>query len=450
MSSEDQAASPLEPEALEALVDAFVHVHSRNGIKQRGQEWKNAMGVSVGGSEIAAIMGVNPYMNFFDVVHGKLEALAGTVSFRGGESCWWGTLFEDVIGAYVEIDLGARVKGDEICIREIAGHRTSPDGYIVARFYDDGELRLWTTDLESARTSGLQAMILLLEFKCPISRLPKKTVPKQYQPQLWSGLAVSPVAHMGLYVDAVFRKCAMFDLGDAPEYDTAYHARDKEAWEAPVAWGLIGVYAPLLSAPRHVRLGWRGPEWTEGDPSPEAADADASQAAWQIHGLYFGLRLKTQKNNRDLVDLGDAEKKLFNRTLGLIDQRRFPVTRVAPCFVDGRGCDLRSSAGIASAVEELRRDTPESHWLFALLPWKLFEVAYVPVARQPGFLEEVRPLIDEVHRTVAEARASGDPLAFIKARRLEKYGPIKPCQAPIDGEALQDLFDSVSSRTGTQ
>jgi hypothetical protein len=68
----------------------------------------------------------------------------------------------------------------------------------------------------------------LLEFKCPLSRRPDGGVPKQYLPQLWSGLAVSPVAHAGLFVDVVFRKCALADLGPGPEYDREYHRRGPE------------------------------------------------------------------------------------------------------------------------------------------------------------------------------------------------------------------------------
>jgi hypothetical protein len=445
MSSDVEADDPLPGPPgvdLNQLLIDFVQLYS--GMRQRDARWYTAMGVTVGGSELAAIMGLNPYSTFFDVVASKLVTLAGGNSWMGGgEACWWGTLFEDVIGAYVAADLGAPIRGDDICIQEFPGHRNSPDGYIVARLYRGvgGSLHLWTTAMSpNVPTVG---RILLLEFKCPMSRKPLGKVPRQYVPQVWSGLAVSPVAHFGLYVDAVFRKCGILDLGDTPDYDTSYHHYDRGAWEYPVAWGLIGVYAPQIDAPRRVRLGWRGDEWAAGDPDPDASDADAHQAAWQIHSAYFGICLKNQAS--EVVDLGDMEVQLFNRTLGLIDRKRFPVTRGAVCFADGRGADLHTDQDIGQAIEDFQVGAPADHWLLGVLPWKLFRVDYVPVCRRPGFMAEVAPLIEDVHRTVMEARAAEDPAAYLstKAQSMGRPRPKAGCSSAVSDSDVQDLFDSI-------
>jgi hypothetical protein len=430
---------------LDKLLDDFVRLYS--GMRQRDARWYEAMGVTVGGSELAAIMGLNPYSGFLDVVKNKLATLAGGNSWTGGgEACWWGALFEDVIGAYVEVDLGSPIRGDDICIQKVAGHRNSPDGYIVARLYRGagGSLRLWTTDMSP--DTPTERRILLLEFKCPMSRKPHNKVPRQYVPQVWSGLAVSPVAHFGLYVDAVFRRCGILDLGDTPAYNADYHRYDCGAWDRPVAWGLIGVYAPRLDAPRRVRLGWRGDEWAAGDPDPDAPDADAAGAAWQIHTAYFGLRLEGPA--RDVADLGDMEARLFGRALSLVDRKRFPVARGPPCFADGRGAPLHTDRDVGRAVEALRRGAPADHWLLGVLPWKLFEVCYVPVGRRPGFLEEVAPLIEDVHRTVAEARAAADPAAYLSAKARAMARPARAARpgsppAAVSESDVQDLFDSI-------
>ena len=427
---------------LNELLGQFVGLYS--GMRQRDHSWYTAMGVTIGGSELAALMGLNPYSSAFDVIMDKLTTLAGGESWGGGgEACWWGTLFEDIIGAYVEADLGAPIQGDDICIREHPGHRNSPDGYIVARFYrgTGGARHLWTTDM-SPRIPTVER-ILLLEFKCPMSRKPLGTVPRQYKPQVWSGLAVSPVAHLGLYVDAVFRKCGVADLGDSPDYDTGYHRFDHGRWELPVAWGLIGVYAPRLDAPRRVRLGWRGDEWAAGDPPADAADADAAQAAWQIHSTYFEMPLRGAADP-EVADLGDMEPAQFNRALGLINRGRFPVTRGAACFADGRGAALHSWDDVCGSIEALRRSAPDDHWLLGVLPWKLFEVNYIPVDRRPGFMAEVAPLIAEMHRTVAAARETADPAAYV-ARVMGRPPPREGRSAILDESDVQDLFDAIAA-----
>jgi hypothetical protein len=259
-------------------------------------------------------------------------------------------------------------------------------------------------------------------------------------------------------VDAVFRKCALADLGDTPAYDTEYHYKAANADAGlpevmrplPVAWSLIAVYAPRVDAPRHVRLGWSGPEWTAGDPDPDARDADASKTASYIHTDYFGVR--PEPETRDVVDLGDMAARPFARVLGLIDRRRFQVVRLPPCFADGRGKDLHSDKAIGTAVERARRTPPtKDHWLLGVLPWKLFEIQYLPVQRRAGFLEEVLPLIQEVHRAAAEACASPDPDAYVRARAREKGGrvprssPSAAARATVqDVDAVQSLFDALT------
>jgi hypothetical protein len=437
------------------LLEEFVALHA--GVSQRSPAWYLAMATTVGGSEMAALMGWNPYATEYDVVTAKVASLQGGSTWTGGGlACWWGTLLEDTIEAYVALDLGSPVLGADICVCAVAGHRNSPDGYIVAKVYPgrDGADHLWTTN--RGTDEPMSPRILLLEFKCPLTRQPTGSVPRQYTPQVWSGLAVSPVAHSGLFVDSVFRKCALGDLGDTPAYDTAFHDRDDPARAEkshPLAWGLIMVYAPLLDAPLAVRLGWRGDSWAPGDPDPEAPDADAAQAAWQIHSAYFGLQLRGP--TRDVADLGDMEGRLFARTLGLVDRKRFRVSRTAPCFFDGRGAALQTDRAIGAAVERARTCPPPGHWLLGVLPWKLFEVYYVPVRRRAGFMAEMLPLITEVHRAASVALASADPGAYLRERERaresradgEAEANAKACanaraSSPMD-LGLQDLFDSI-------
>ncbi len=437
------ALAAAERAGLEAEVEAFVAEHS--GRRQRGSEWYDLMGVTVGGSELAALMGMSPYSKRADIIESKVASLGGGSTWRGGgPACWWGVLFEDVIAAYVAVDLGGAVRGDEICVCALPGHRNSPDGFIVAGFCSGGPgepPRLWTTDMPpEARDLPLEP--LLLEFKCPVSRRPTGGVPRQYKPQLWSGLAVSPVARRGLFVDAVFRKCGLLDLGDTPAYDAAYHrAAPSPDWGLPLAWGLIGVYAPGLDAPPGVRRGWRGAEWAPGDPSSDEPDADGALAGWQVHAAYFGARPRPADLAASAVDFGDMEPRLFDRALGLINRGRFRVARGPPCFADGRGGALPD---VAAAVDAFRRAAPADHWLVGVLPWKLLEVSYAFVDRRPGFAEEIAPLIADVHRTVAAAVASGDPAAFLAAQNAAAAAGAPPAPPSLCESDVQDLFDLVA------
>jgi hypothetical protein len=464
---------------LDEILDRFVSLHSgKEGLVQRSEAWRRGMATTVGGSEIAALRGCNPYKGFFDVVAEKVALLSGRDDWTGGgRACWWGTLFEDAVAAVVGEDLGSPVRGDEICVQARPGHRTSPDGFLVARFYRDaaGGRRLWRTHVRPS--AACDARVALLEFKCPHSRAPTGAAPKQYVPQVESGLAVAPVASLGLFVDAVFRKCPLAALGDAPGYDEEYHRTDRGRFGPglPVAWGAIFVYAPRLDAPRRVRLGWRAEAWAPGDPGEAGRDTDAAAAAWGLLAAAGGVYLPGAPDaGGDLVDLGAADEATFDRVLGLVDRRRFPVWRAPPRFADGRGglspapggpggpprlgpaelgalgdrahaaalaaaaAAYDAPADFAGALAEARRRAPPHHWLLGVLPWKLLELDYVPVARDPAFFEHTGPLIARVHALAASAMASPDPAGFVAAAAEAEGGgrkrPAGGWGAPPDEE----------------
>jgi hypothetical protein len=334
-----------------------------------------------------------------------------------------------------------------------------------------------------------QAQIMLLEFKCPLSRQPTGDVPPQYRPQLWSGLAVSPVASAGLFVDAVFRRCALADLGPGPAFDVEYHRRrDPESWPGAVAWGLIGVYAPALGAPAWVRRGWRGPTWVAGDPDADSKVGDAAMVAWRLRtdakadsaDVADLTNLADPANPADpadsadpakadsedadsedadspklvlsrlgILDLGSCEKPIFDRALDMVNSRRFLSRRLKPCFrtvpapakETRRGLPLHTPEEIVAAIEGLR-SAPRHYELLGVVPWKLFDVAYAPVARHRDFRGLTAPLIADVHARVTAALAAPDPEAHLRAARRAAARPRVARDAATANE-LQDLFDNI-------
>jgi hypothetical protein len=281
--------------------------------------------------------------------------------------------------------------------------------------------------------------IFLLEFKCPISRCPSDTVPAQYRPQIWSGLAVSPVAHAGLFVDCVFRKCAIADLGPGPAFDAEYHSRKVE-YAAAVAWGLIGVFVPRLDAPRWVRLNWQRAAWAEGDPED---DTDYATEAWRMRtearaaGYCVPAGYGGPGGDESVVDLGAVPGRAFDRILNAVNLRRFACRRLMPCFADGRGLDLHSEGAVAAELALLGATAPVHHCLLGVLPWKLFEATMVPVARHPDFMGLAGPLIADVHERVRAALAQPDPEAHL---RSERRAAARPKKSESDADAFAHMY----------
>jgi len=439
------------------MIESFVALHASRP-RQRSAGWLAGRERTIGSSELAALMGMNPYQGVASTVASK----AGLRRWEGGGvACWWGTLFEPAAEALLALETGATLRGTDISVPAgFAGHAGSPDGYCAAWLFSDpardGAWRLLTTDeatQKEAEGCPRARQTLLLEFKCPYRRLPKSGVPKHYRPQLWSGLALAPIAHRALFVDTVFRKCPLWSLGPGGEYDWDYHRERRPAyWGGAVAWGLTGVYAPLPGRRARASRAGAGAGADADRPwKPEelggGGDDDAAYVAWQLYAESLGLELELREGAPAAgpVDFGSCEAPHFERALDFAANRgALPFEHVGPCFPDGRGADLRSAPAIGAAVDALAAAPPEGHYLLGVLPWKIFEINYAFEERRPGFLDEVRPLVEKALGQAAAIREAADPHEafqelFGGGRAAEKSDP--------EAEAeTQAFFDWVAEK----
>ncbi|GFR88165.1 BA71V-D345L (I3L, i4L) protein [Elysia marginata] len=422
--------------ALEPLVDHFVSLYA-NRHRQRTKGWLAMKAQSVGGSEIAALMGYNPYSSFDDIVASK----AGVHTFTGNVACWWGTLFESAMERFIEIDCATRLKGTDISIPSPPWsglhkrHANSPDGYGVVTLYQEEEeeegpvWRILSTEAEKAQAVAegrpTKRIIALFEIKCPLRRQPAGGVPNHYKPQLWSGLALSPIAHFGVFVDAAFRKCALWNLGHEKGYDRAYHRERKVArWTTPVAWGFTAVYAPEPDSLEKM--------------STEGGEASAAKEAWRLHHKNFGIPFESPqeaaKKGRlfapDPIDFGDCDKSVFETMMLHLDKGHFQADHRGPCFPDGRGEALRTGREIGEAIDRSSEAAPARHYLLGVLPWKVFEVDYSFVERRESFLVEIAPLVHECLEAVERLRKEKDPSRAFSAYLKEKQQKIISKSSP--------------------
>ena len=411
--------------------------------RQRSAEWLAAKRHTVGGSEIATLLGLNPYSSPVKMLASK----AGLDKFAGGVACWWGTMFEAVSEDLVARAFDTRVVGTDIHIRSEAlpAHANSPDGYAVIAFSrprtgdgavgdgavgdeavadeddgdsgdgdgdGDGPTAPWQMcfNPEAAAAAGDEVMALpaLIELKAPYSRLPKGEVPKYYTPQLLSGMALSPAAAVGLYVEVVYRLCTLDQLAPgSPDYASNYHSKDARAvaknggrplWPAPAALGLTAVYAPRLGTRRQrqasVRLGEKG----------------ADQLALEV--LVVACGMSVELVDGELADLGavaDDRPSRFDAVLGQIDRGELRTQHSHPFDCDG-------ADGGAAAENELRRfmavveaaPPPEHYYLLGYIPWKVFQADFHIVQKDPDYMEVIREPVESFVRDLEAILAAED------------------------------------------
>jgi hypothetical protein len=212
--------------AISTLVK-FVEKH-KDAFAQKSEEWLKDP--RFGGSEIAALMGLNPFAKKKDIFARKL----GLCNFKGNRYTFWGNMFEEVTKVYSENILKTKIFETGSLPGILSCQRYSPDGLGVVILENvDGEL---------------EEYIVLFEFKAPFGSFPPGKVPAHYAPQIQTGMASIDIVHCSIFVNNLYRKCTIDNLANKnAEYDEIFHSGDfkKRAGGAkhfPYAGGMLYFY----------------------------------------------------------------------------------------------------------------------------------------------------------------------------------------------------------------
>lgn len=461
---------------LNSAVARFIAMHDHLP-KQRSPAWlaSRITEPHVGGSEVATVMGLNPYKKWEEMLLEKATAAlpeptpddVPPASF-GGIACHWGTLFEPVIEAHVARECGAPVLATDLgSVPGQRDHRYSADGIGVFDFWmhaetavsvvlpvaspvparrsrepvdaiDFGDIEIpglgrvslggTAPELHSVSTPTLapsqpaatapvleqvcevalvgsacppgakrRTMCALLEFKCPFRRFPKAEVPVHYRPQVLMGLDTVTPAEIGVFVEAVYRKCEWNDLGFSPEIDRRYHGRaGLKRWPSALTWGAIAVWAPAAD------LRARGEAWGAVEDVLGSAVVFEHAGAWVVPENYDWRPVVAKWGP---VDLGDTPSWVFGNNgnggvMALID--------AGVCVGQPGRSVFPGDAPIEP--DELWANPPAGDWIpFGVIPWKMMEIAYHPVLPEPHFVSEAAERIADTIALVHECRATSDP-----------------------------------------
>jgi hypothetical protein len=374
-----------------------------DGMVQRSPEWYaiRTTGTRIGGSEISCLLGWNKYKKRSEML---LEKAFPTDSDPVGAACWWGTMFEPVITRFVELDLNCTVVGDEICMRTPArGHFNSPDGFGVVTIYRDsnGDVFPMTVsnvyEMECGPEDGAVIVdtwyeSVLFEFKCPYRRVPKDVVPHNYLPQVWSGLDTAALCDRALFVDGAFKKCPIDSLKIGHRgYDFEYHNKQRSYPGRPVALGIIRVLVPT------------GHVWATQIRRKLLGFGCNDDTVMEHTILMDMLEDEDSAAGHGIVDLGGTGIDDFDAILKCIDTKEFMIEYIDPYFYHER-------CGITTREELIARAYIPSAYtdkeLFGIIPWKAFDVQYIPVDRRQNFLKNMEPAIEFALKQVQQLKGA--------------------------------------------
>lgn len=450
---------------LEAWLDRLLdnHIELFNGnVEQGSAEWHANRTKIVGGSELATLLGWNSFMKW-DALIAKKLGLSNTSS--PGVACWWGSMFEPVSERIVELHCSTTVKGTSIHMRypRLKHHANSPDGYCVIRFREAEDA--WEIahgpgrDAEEDASFPPMPMPVLIELKAPYSRLPDGQVPKCYLPQVWSGLELSPVALRGVFVEVVYRLCALDQLGPSAAYSTNYHRKDssernrgRTAWEGSFAWGATAVYAPKLGT-RSATCGSATTSSASWRPKASAASADVE--AYRLLCDYFGEPISGEELGHRLLDAGDladTRPSSFDALMKMVDTKSVKIRHSDPQFAEAAEADTPHDLDLFMQEAESGASCPEDHYLLGYIPWKVFQVDYHVVHRRPGFLDEIIELTDRFMGEVSQLLEAEDVAkAYCEHCQKKAVASGKAPSAPkVSSSARQALFARVGAATAAE
>ena len=226
----------MEAQLSNNLANWVAHVGA-NGVRQHEAAWTEVRARTCGGSMIASIQGLNP----FETYRSAIEKKVGTAPNDRNVKMWWGSLMEYPLREYTAATNFCTIVGNDLFVEGKYPYTSySPDGLAIMDVHrheivevpdEDGDICL-------QKTEKITKEIVLLEFKCPYSRIPSGTPPAYYIPQVKMGLDLIDIATSGLFVEGVFRRClhSQYDFSESFERTLTKTTKGKQ----PLAIGAIG------------------------------------------------------------------------------------------------------------------------------------------------------------------------------------------------------------------
>jgi putative phage-type endonuclease len=179
--------------------------------RQGSDDWLEGRKYAFGGSEMATVLGNNPYENLTQLINKKV-----TRENNLDDARLWGHLFEPVSKLFITKERGTKIHEFGSIPHPYFPVCYSPDGILIEG--DD---------------------LVLLEIKNPIWR-GVDTIPIYYLDQVQCGMNIINCTHT-LFAQFQFRRCHMYTDSKSYSYDRYYHreSRNRMPNKPVIAYGYL-------------------------------------------------------------------------------------------------------------------------------------------------------------------------------------------------------------------
>jgi hypothetical protein len=356
------------------ILDSFINKYE--GLPKQGSaEWLKNRTYRIGGSEIATVLNKNPYQK----VKALLQTHVGLSSFKGFYATYWGTVFESMVRNHVNTILNCNiVETGAIPHSVYEQFAYSPDGISVVNVQTLKKL-LDSNDKEICDTIvNNDESIILFEFKCPHSRVPTGNVPIYYADQPRLGMKVIDICEMAVFIEAVYKVCALDDIGYNNNYNFNYHKDKFTLTNNPISCGVVIFYYNDV----------------DKDEISNSIDKDIQKNLTQL--------LKDIKrfsyNKTKYLDIGRINNSYVVNKVLEMRATNPDILMMDESIVATYNCENNSQAmnsynemmityginqKIATRIEELES---QNKIILGIMPYKLFNLIINPIYKDEGFL----------------------------------------------------------------
>lgn len=386
------------------ILQEFIEKH-KHLPKQGSEEWLAQRKFTVGGSQIATIMGINKYENIKGFVKTKMDMY----TFKKGAPLWFGTLMEYGVQQYVEIEFKTKLfeTGSLPCdFNKYISY--SPDGLCIIsndslkKIINKKQLEniYETSVIEEHVKCNKKEMIVLMEFKSPFMRkIIQGEMPDYYKPQPLLGMEVINIAEMSIFIECVFRFCSFKDLYNN-KY--SYYHFDKERYNKDaIMYSAISLFYKesdkdhegirfILDNIEEFKNSQYGGRYKEGDLS-SISDRNIINKILELSKECLDVEYHSMYSNRkeDYENENNYTFHIFNNPIKFVKE-----------------------------VKKIREDKSSEYVYLGTLCYKLLEINQIPMFKEKILTDELNSKIEKVFEIVKnvteESKDIKDPAEFEK------------------------------------
>ena len=435
----------MSEKALQDTINIFIK-QAGTSPAQKSAEWHAIRATTIGGSEVATVLGLNPFSSCKNLIADKSGINKNT--FSGNLATRWGNMFEPLTREWAQRVLLMTNEIQETGSVEgvIPRQRYSPDGVGVVQLLDED--------------NKPDHYIILFEFKAPFKSIPDGKIPKHYVPQIQTGLLSIPICDLGIFVNNCYRKCALKNIGFTLDYDTSFHSGDltkrltkKQKITEVLACGVIGFYQTKEHYEKSlVELGY-GSDNENEDNDKDDVDIDpyleSDNPALDVQVSEYDINILINSNETPM-DFGTAKEKTLNRLFELCEEKRITAIHYPMILNQAAVNALEFIADHTKEkpVEEINVkkiiklhinqfiahcDSAEHH-VIGYLPWKLVKSNILTERRDENWKQVIEESIVSTLTIIDAIKSSADP-----QKTYEAYYPSIPVEVE-DHTTEADMF----------